>query len=91
MRTARAQRCAGEWPLSHQRKGTWDAPYYAECGFPGYGIGERMHLEKDTAKLAQSRELAGGFMLKHNLYRRHFPFNPWGAAADTSKHRQVST
>jgi squalene-hopene/tetraprenyl-beta-curcumene cyclase len=69
-----------EWLLRHQRGGTWDEQHYVGCGFPGYGIGERINLKKDTASLAQGRELARGFMLNYNLYRHYFPLQALGRA-----------
>lgn len=68
------------WLLRHQHKGTWDEPHYVGCGFPGYGIGERIRLKKDTARLAQGRELARGFMINYNLYRHYFPLQALGRA-----------
>jgi len=69
-----------EWLLHHQQHGTWDEPYYTGCGFPGYGIGERIDLKKDIARLAQGRELARGIMIKYNLYRHYFPMQALGRA-----------
>jgi squalene-hopene/tetraprenyl-beta-curcumene cyclase len=54
--------------------------HYVGCGFPGYGIGERIDLKKDTARLAQGRELARGIMLNYNLYRHCFPMQALGPA-----------
>lgn len=68
------------WLLKHQRHGTWDEPYYVGCGFPGYGVGERIDLNKDAARLAQGRELARGFMINYNLYRHYFPLQALGRA-----------
>ncbi|HOP98880.1 MAG TPA: squalene--hopene cyclase [Verrucomicrobiota bacterium] len=69
-----------EWLLRHQRNGTWDEPHYVGCGFPGYGIGERIDLKKDTARLAQGKELARGFMINYNMYRHYFPMQALGRA-----------
>jgi squalene-hopene/tetraprenyl-beta-curcumene cyclase len=69
-----------QWLLKHQRNGTWDEPYYVGCGFPGYGIGERINLKKNTARLSQGRELARGFMINYNLYRHYFPLQALGRA-----------
>jgi len=69
-----------DWLLRHQHNGTWDEPHYVGCGFPGYGIGERIDLKKDTARLAQGRELARGFMINYNLYRHYFPMQALGRA-----------
>ncbi|MHC1763219.1 MAG: squalene--hopene cyclase [Verrucomicrobiia bacterium] len=68
------------WLLRHQHKGTWDEQHYVGCGFPGYGIGERIRFKKDTARLAQGRELARGFMINYNLYRHYFPLQALGRA-----------
>jgi squalene-hopene/tetraprenyl-beta-curcumene cyclase len=68
------------WLLQHQRNGTWDEPQYVGCGFPGYGIGERINLKKNTARLSQGRELARGFMINYNLYRHYFPLQALGRA-----------
>ncbi len=69
-----------QWLLHHQHNGTWDEPHYVGCGFPGYGIGERIDLKRDTARLAQGRELARGFMINYNLYRHYFPLQALGRA-----------
>lgn len=69
-----------EWLLRHQQHGTWDEQQYVGCGFPGYGIGERIESKKDTARLAQGRELARGFMINYNLYRHYFPLQALGRA-----------
>jgi squalene-hopene/tetraprenyl-beta-curcumene cyclase len=76
-----------EWLLRHQHHGTWDEPHYTGCGFPGYGIGERIDLKKDTARLAQGRELARGIMINYNLYRHYFPMQALGRAAVRFGHR----
>jgi squalene-hopene/tetraprenyl-beta-curcumene cyclase len=68
------------WLLRTQRNGTWDEPHYAGCGFPGYGVGERIELKKDAARLSQGRELARGFMINYNLYRHYFPLQALGRA-----------
>jgi len=68
------------WLVRRQRNGTWDEQDYVGCGFPGYGIGERLNLKKDTVQLAQGRELARGFMINYNLYRHYFPLQALGRA-----------
>lgn len=68
------------WLLKKQHHGTWDEPYYVGCGFPGYGIGERIKYKKNMAKLAQGRELARGFMINYNMYRHYFPLQALGRA-----------
>lgn len=75
-----AIRLGVNWLLENQKNGTWNEPYYVGCGFPGYGIGERIDLKKDTAKLAQGRELARGFMINYNMYRHYFPLQALGRA-----------
>ncbi len=69
-----------DWLLRRQSNGTWDESHYVGCGFPGYGIGERIDLGRDTARLAQGRELARGFMINYNLYRHYFPLQALGRA-----------
>jgi squalene-hopene/tetraprenyl-beta-curcumene cyclase len=69
-----------KWLLKHQHNGTWDEPHYVGCGFPGYGIGERINLKQNTARLSQGRELARGFMINYNLYRHYFPLQALGRA-----------
>ncbi len=71
-----------QWLLDHQRDGTWDEPHYVGCGFPGYGIGERINLKKNTAALSQGKELARGFMINYNMYRHYFPLQALGRARD---------
>jgi len=69
-----------EWLLNRQRSGTWDELYYVGCGFPGYGVGQRIQFKKNTARLAQGRELARGFMINYNMYRHYFPLQALGRA-----------
>jgi squalene-hopene/tetraprenyl-beta-curcumene cyclase len=69
-----------QWLLRHQRNGTWDELHYVGCGFPGYLVGERLSLKKDTAQLAQGRELARGIMINYNMYRHYFPLQALGRA-----------
>ncbi|MGC8743056.1 MAG: squalene--hopene cyclase [Verrucomicrobiia bacterium] len=69
-----------EWLLRHQLEGTWHESYYVGCGFPGYGIGERIRLKKNTLLLAQGRELSRGFMINYNMYRHYFPLQALGRA-----------
>jgi squalene-hopene/tetraprenyl-beta-curcumene cyclase len=66
------------WLLDQQQEGTWDEQYYVGCGFPGYGIGERISLKKNTVLLSQGRELARGFMINYNMYRHYFPLQALG-------------
>jgi squalene-hopene/tetraprenyl-beta-curcumene cyclase len=77
-----------KWLLEHQRNGTWDEPYYVGCGFPGYGIGERINLHKNTEMLAQGRELARGFMINYNMYRHYFPLQALGRALHHFQHQE---
>jgi squalene-hopene/tetraprenyl-beta-curcumene cyclase len=78
-----------QWLLDHQRNGTWDEPYYVGCGFPGYGIGERIDLRKNTGMLAQGRELARGFMINYNMYRHYFPMQALGRALQHFRKTQI--
>lgn len=75
-----------DWLLRHQHNGTWDEPHYVGCGFPGYGLGERIDLRGDTAQLAQGRELARGSMINYNLYRHYFPLQALGRARRHLRH-----
>jgi squalene-hopene/tetraprenyl-beta-curcumene cyclase len=68
-----------EYLIKTQKDGTWDEDVHTGCGFPGYGLGERI-FAKDTNALAQGRELARGFMLNYNMYRHHFPLQALGRA-----------
>lgn len=70
-----------QWLLNRQSEGTWVEPHYVGCGFPGYGIGERIRLKGNTQLLAQGRELARGFMINYNLYRHYFPLQALGRAS----------
>jgi squalene-hopene/tetraprenyl-beta-curcumene cyclase len=69
-----------EYLIRTQKDGTWEEDVHTGCGFPGYGLGERINLGKDTKALAQGRELARGFMLNYNMYRHHFPMQALGRA-----------
>jgi len=71
-----------DWLLAQQRDGTWAQSYYVGTGFPGYGIGERIRLRKNTVALAQGRELARGFMIDYNMYRHYFPLQALGRVRD---------
>ncbi len=83
---------------SNQRQdGTWDEPWYTGTGFPGYGVGERINLEKAGNQYSQGAELARGFMLNYNMYRHYFPLiafgraekyfsSTWAASADQKSH-----
>jgi len=71
-----------DWLMEKQEDGTWNDEHYVGCGFPGYGVGERINLNKDTARLAQGRELARGFMLDYNMYRHYFPLQALGRARE---------
>ncbi len=65
---------------SQRQDGTWDEPWYTGTGFPGYGVGERINLEKDGDQYSQGAELARGFMLNYNMYRHYFPLIALGRA-----------
>lgn len=62
-----------DYLLRTQKEGTWEQKEYTGTGFPGYGVGERIALKKNTEALAQGRELARGFMINYNMYRHYFP------------------
>lgn len=65
-----------------QTEGTWREPEYTGTGFPGYGLGQRINLNKKglTDDLYQSTELSRGFMINYNLYRHYFPVMALGRA-----------
>lgn len=69
-----------EWLIANQVDGTWHEAHYTGCGFPGYGIGERVRFKRNTALLAQGRELSRGFMINYHLYRHYFPLQALGRA-----------
>jgi hypothetical protein len=61
--------------LSTQYEGTWHEPQYTGTGFPGYGIGSRLHGDSHerTVSIQQGLEVGRGFMINYNLYRQYFP------------------
>ena len=61
--------------LSAQIDGTWHEPQYTGTGFPGYGVGCRLHGESHerTVSIQQGHEVGRGFMINYNLYRHYFP------------------
>ena len=65
-----------------QTGGTWHEPEYTGTGFPGYGLGQRINLNKKglSDDLYQSTELSRGFMINYNLYRHYFPVMALGRA-----------
>lgn len=65
-----------------QEDGTWDEPEYTGTGFPGYGVGLRINLDRKGLEgdLHQSTELSRGFMINYNLYRHYFPLMAMGRA-----------
>ncbi len=65
-----------------QNDGTWDEPEFTGTGFPGYGLGARINLNRDglDQDLYQSTELSRGFMINYNLYRHYFPVMAMGRA-----------
>ncbi|MDR3229041.1 MAG: squalene--hopene cyclase, partial [Puniceicoccales bacterium] len=69
-----------DYLLRTQTDGTWEQKEYTGTGFPGYGVGERIKLGKNTKALAQGRELARGFMLNYHMYRHYFPLMAMGRA-----------
>jgi hypothetical protein len=58
-----------------QCEGTWHEPQYTGTGFPGYGVGSRLHGEthERTVSIQQGLEVGRGFMINYNLYRHYFP------------------
>lgn len=67
---------------ARQKGGTWDEPEYTGTGFPGYGVGLRINLDRKGLEgdLQQSTELSRGFMINYNLYRHYFPLMALGRA-----------
>lgn len=65
-----------------QKDGTWDEAEYTGTGFPGYGVGLRIDLDRKGLEgdLQQSTELSRGFMINYNLYRHYFPVMALGRA-----------
>jgi len=66
--------------IDNQRDGTWNEPQYTGTGFPVYGLGSRVSLNKAASRLDQGAELARGFMINYNLYRHYFPMMALGRA-----------
>jgi hypothetical protein len=64
-----------EYLLSMQHDGTWHEPQYTGTGFPGYGVGSRLHGDAHgrTVSIQQGLEVGRGFMINYNLYRHYFP------------------
>jgi squalene-hopene/tetraprenyl-beta-curcumene cyclase len=64
-----------DYLLSTQHQGTWHEPQYTGTGFPGYGVGSRLHGESHerTVSIQQGLEVGRGFMINYNLYRHYFP------------------
>lgn len=61
--------------------GSWDEAVYTATGFPGYGVGARMTVNKEASeRLEQGLELSRGFMLNFNMYRHYFPMIALGRA-----------
>lgn len=56
-----------------QKDGTWEEPEYTGTGFPGYGVGHRIDLDNEGARLGQGVDLERAFMINYNLYRHYFP------------------
>ncbi len=71
-----------DYLMSRQQDGTWDEPEFTGTGFPGYGLGARINLNRDglDEDLYQSTELSRGFMINYNLYRHYFPVMAMGRA-----------
>lgn len=66
--------------LSRQVDGSWDEPEYTGTGFPGYGVGQRIDLQREAEHLGQGIELERAFMINYNLYRHYFPLMALGRA-----------
>jgi len=64
-----------DYLLAMQCEGTWHEPQYTGTGFPGYGVGSRLHGETHdrTVSIQQGLEVGRGFMINYNLYRHYFP------------------
>ncbi len=62
-----------DYLLDHQVDGTWNEPEYTGTGFPGYGVGQRIDLERARGTLDQDTDLQRAFMINYNLYRHYFP------------------
>ncbi|MBI2299553.1 MAG: squalene--hopene cyclase [Armatimonadetes bacterium] len=70
-----------DWLTATQRAdGTWDEDAYTGAGFPGYGVGRRVDLQRVRDQLGQGTELGRGFMINYNLYRHYFPLMALGRA-----------
>jgi len=67
-----------QWLIKNHTEGTWSEKHYTGCGFPGYGVGERIRYKRNTFLLAQGRELSRGFMINYNMYRHYFPLQALG-------------
>ncbi|MGF1455092.1 MAG: squalene--hopene cyclase [Alphaproteobacteria bacterium] len=68
--------------VDRQTMGSWDEPEFTGTGFPGYGLGARINLDRKglDEDLYQSTELSRGFMINYNLYRHYFPLMAMGRA-----------
>jgi len=63
--------------LEAQREdGNWDEPHYTGCGFPGYGIGQRLRRPPRPGEMGL--ELPAGFMINYHLYRTLWPLMALG-------------
>jgi squalene-hopene/tetraprenyl-beta-curcumene cyclase len=64
-----------DYLLAMQCGGTWHEPQYTGTGFPGYGVGSRLHGESHdrSVSIQQGLEVGRGFMINYNLYRHYFP------------------
>lgn len=63
-----------------QADGTWDEPEYTGTGFPGYGVGQRINLDREADSLGQGLDLQRAFMINYNYYRHYFPLSGMGRA-----------
>ncbi|MHC5543741.1 hypothetical protein ACYOEI_36405, partial [Singulisphaera rosea] len=51
----------------------WDEPEYTGTGFPGYGVGRRIDLDRAAGSIDQDTDLQRAFMINYNMYRHYFP------------------
>ncbi len=60
--------------MEKQEDGTWNERTLRRMRLSrATASASAINLNKDTARLAQGRELARGFMLDYNMYRHYFP------------------
>lgn len=69
-----------EFLVRTHKQGTWEEPEYTGTGFPGYGVGQRIDLQREAEYLGQGVELERAFMINYNMYRHYFPLMALGRA-----------